>query len=46
MVIREEGTRDQAAIRVLYRAIFGRENESLLVDRLRDAKMTFSAEWV
>ena len=35
MVIREEGLRDHAAIRVLYRAIFGREDESLLVDRLR-----------
>jgi len=39
VVIREEGTRDHAAIRVLYRAIFGREEESLLVDRLGDDGM-------
>jgi len=39
VVIREEGIRDHAAIRVLHRAIFGRENESMLVDRLRDDGM-------
>jgi putative acetyltransferase len=39
VVIREEGIRDHAAIRVLYRTIFGRENESQLVDRLRDDGM-------
>jgi putative acetyltransferase len=36
LVIREERLSDRAAIRVLYRTIFGRENESQLVDRLRD----------
>ena len=35
VLIREEGLLDPPAIRVLYRTIFGRENESELVDRLR-----------
>jgi putative acetyltransferase len=39
VVIREESPRDHAAIRVLYRAVFGREDESQLVDRLRDDGM-------
>jgi putative acetyltransferase len=35
-VIREERTRDHAAIRVVHRAAFGRDDEGRLVDRLRE----------